>query len=473
MPWYVPETASTGTIAFPGFNACIGQPFDPRVLRTFSRATEGIVTAQVWYGYRMKNRTLLILAGAVALALVVFFLTRTGEKKATSDSATANNASDGSHGAGGDTTRDQGQPRASLQGQVLAADGTPIAAATVALVSRGDDAAPLDAHEAVIGTKADGTYAYANLSAGDYTISANAPGFVPQQLQVQLDPGQARNEFNLQLQPGGFLVSGTVHDATGGTVPGSIVQALPLSRTTSESSGALSGPDGTYQLGLANGRYMIWAYHGDYVPHSQLVEVSGGPLTVDFRLAPGAIVEGVVKHLGTNKPEPGALVSYATERVNSFSLWAGSSGAGVATADAQGRFRITGLGSGSLRLTARGDNTTSSEPTRIALGIAEQRSDIELFVDTAFRVSGRVVDADTGEGIAAMHVSLEAPHTDSASNFATSDQTGAFEIQSVAPGEYRVRGQGARYLIDVFGTPVLVESDTDVAADQAQARRRG
>lgn len=409
----------------------------------------------------MRSRVLLIIAGALALALLAFLLLRGGDspKAASVPDVAGKTPSSGTTTAA--ARKASATPSASLRGSVIAADGTPIRGATVALVATGTEQPPLDAHDAVLLSDATGAFAYSALPAGEYSISANAPGYLPRQDSLSLAAGQDRREVTLQLSPGGFLLSGTVHDATGGAVSSAVVQAMPLRASGTSPSGALSGEDGTYQLGLANGQYMVWAFHADYVPDSKLVEVSGGPLTIDFRLAPGAVVEGQVKHLGSNEPLAGATVSYATERSSAFGLWAGASGAGTATADDKGRFRISGLGSGSLRLTAHGDNARTTGPTHIPLGIAEQRSDIELFVDSAYRVHGRVVDASSGEGLGEMQVTLATPDGPDGSGDARTNADGTFEIASVASGDYRLRVQGKNYLTEMFGKAISVEGNTD------------
>ncbi|MCP4447316.1 MAG: carboxypeptidase regulatory-like domain-containing protein [Myxococcales bacterium] len=408
----------------------------------------------------MKNRHLLIIAGALALALALYFVTKGGDqKKSVSTQGTSIDSKASTRAGQGSKAKKEALASAQLSGRVIASDGTPLSKATVALVSSGDDEATLSADDAVVLTDVGGGYVYPALPPGEYTISASAPGFLPKQNAVRLRPGQERRELNLQLEPGGFSLRGTVHDATGGTVPGAVVQAMPLGGDTS--SGALTGAEGNYEMGLANGHYMVWAYHADYVPHSQIVKISGVTQALDFSLAPGAVVEGQVKHLGSNAPVPGATVSYATERSNTLRLWQGSAGSGEVRADENGRFRISGLNSGSLRLGAFGEDATTIEPTRIALGIAEHRSGIELFLDPAFRVSGRIVDAATKDGIGAMKVSLMTPGDDGNSDGAVTADDGTFVIRSVPTGDHRLRAEGQDYLVDMFGTAVAVDGDTD------------
>ena len=408
----------------------------------------------------MKSRLPLIIAGALALALVVYLLVRGGSDPKVASKSSVIGKTPNSQAKSPATGPNSTKP-ASLRGSVAAADGTPLAGATIALVATDASQAALAVHDAILLCGDDGGFAYPSLPPGAYTISANAPGYLPKQISLALKAGQDHRDLLVQLEPGGFILSGTVHDATGGPISSAVVQAVPIGGNAERASGASCDEGGEYQLSLANGQYMVWAFHADYVPHLELIEVSGGPLTLDFRLAPGAVVEGQVKHLGSNDPLAGATVAYATERSSAFGLWAGASGAGTTIADSDGRFRIAGLGSGALRLTATGDNARTAEPTHIPLGIAEHRSDIELFVESAYRIRGRVVDANSGEGVGEMLVTLASSDGTSSSEDARTGPDGTFEIRSVANGDYRLRAKGKHYLRDMFGVAIAVDGDTN------------
>jgi hypothetical protein len=305
----------------------------------------------------------------------------------------------------------------------------------------------------------------ADIPTGNYVLSASAPGFLPTQLEIQVEAGNDLHALVLQLEVGGHALSGEVSDLTGGKVASAIVHVIPMGTSSVNRQGSASAQTdagGRYELNLNPGRYLVQALHGDYVPKSQLIEVGSAAQTLNFGLAPGAVVEGVVRHLDSDKIVPGAIVSYATERVSRFDFFADSVGGGSVRADDQGHFRISGLNSGSLQLHARGDNAATSEPTRVALGIAEQRDDVALYLSGAYRVAGKVIDDATKEPVAGIQVSASSDGQD-VNALALSDNEGRFEITGLVQGKYRLSGDGEEYLPKLFGQQVEVSGDVNDA----------
>jgi hypothetical protein len=148
---------------------------------------------------------------------------------------------------------------------------------------------------------------------------------------------------------------------------------------------------------------------------------------------PGGVIEGVVKDVASGAVVAGAEVSAEGERLG----FLGGGGRHRATpSDPAGRFRLTGLPPGALRLTAQvpADGRRSREPLLATIGIGEAVTSVELWIEAAPYVAGRVVD-ERDRGIAGAAVVLLAATSAEA---ATTDADGGFRVLGVEPGKYRV-----------------------------------
>lgn len=141
-------------------------------------------------------------------------------------------------------------PALELAGQVLAAQGQPIAGAAVECVPVDDPAAALVAPRLRQVTDRGGRFRFRSLDAGRYVVRAVAPGCafccsVP----VPLAEDAPSPPLSLTLQPGAWIQ---------GQLPaGSSLAALPQ-RPGAPATSAMFGPDGSYQLGpLAAGSHIL------------------------------------------------------------------------------------------------------------------------------------------------------------------------------------------------------------------------
>ncbi len=407
----------------------------------------------------MKTRLLLAIALLSIVVVGFYFWSSKNDTKNDPSGQSEKQASQGPGGTG--TPGALEDALATLSGQVQTEDGQGLADASIQLVPQEKQSQRLSTHDAVTRSQSDGQWTLKDLPPGEYVLSASAPGFLPSQIEIEARAGEAEGKIVLTLKAGGQSLSGAISDLTGGTVAAAIVHVFPLSVTGLDrrrSASAQSDDAGHYQLNLGAGRYLVQALHTDYVPKSQVVEIGAGAQTLDFGLSPGAVVEGVVHHLGTGEIVPGARVSYSTKRVSRFNIFSDSVGGGSVRADAQGHFRISGLHSGSLELSARGDNAATSEPTLVALGIAEQVTDVHLYLASAFRIAGRVIDAANKEPIAGIAVSANREGV-GVPALGLSDAEGRFEISGLPAGKYRLQGEGKPYLRELFGSSIELNDD--------------
>ncbi|HUH05813.1 MAG TPA: carboxypeptidase-like regulatory domain-containing protein, partial [Kofleriaceae bacterium] len=345
---------------------------------------------------------------------------------------------------------------ASVSGTVRGEDGAPIAGAAVQLIRSGDDDSDYSMR-----TGADGGFTVRDLPPGEYRASASAVDYVPTAgVVLTLGPGEA-GTLELVLERGGNRVTGTVSDVSGGPVADATVRFAPihgiLSIDTGESFAAITDAAGAFALNIADGHYLASASHVDYVGRATRVELRAGERVVNFALAPGGVVEGRVLSAVDGAAVPGAIVQFSREALMTLpggGVMSTGGRRGVRIADAQGGFRITGLESGVVRLGARGPGAASADEVTVGLGIGEQVSGVELFVDRARTIRG-VVQVKGGapvEGVQVMasggmgEVRIEA--------LAATDAQGGFVIDGVLPGAYRLEVVSDRYLGPSLGHPV-------------------
>lgn len=332
---------------------------------------------------------------------------------------------------------------ASISGHVTKQGGGAIAGAVVAIGRANFD--PLSSKTSdegattVVVADAQGAWTASQIAPGTYVVAASAPGFLPARHdRFVLAAGEHREGIDVVLAPGGTVVHGTVSDVGGGGIPGARVAAsldnFDIGKAFSQGEApftTLSGADGKYELSLPDGPYQLGASHDDYTNRSKSIHVAGKPLVIDFSLVPGAVIRGQVVAHDSGKPVPGAIVSSkgGGRRMQVH----GSS----ATADAEGKFVMRHLSSGTIALSAFADGYVSNTPTEVSVGIGEQVDGIRVVVDHALSISGRVVDKGTQTGIAGVMVgggSLAGGGE--ARSLEPSDKNGEFRIVGVKPASY-------------------------------------
>jgi hypothetical protein len=359
---------------------------------------------------------------------------------------------------------------ASVAGKVTDAAGAPVAGAVVRLAP--EDEARGAVPPAIARSGADGTFRLADLDPGRWRASATAGGFVPAHVGGLVLEAGKEGSLAFRLEAGGRLVSGTVTDRTGGPVAGALVEASPLhgllSTRDPHTAAALTDAAGKYAIPVGEGRHRLAASHPEYVGEARTVEVGAAGATEDFDLMPGGVIEGIVRELGTGTPVAGAEVAHAHEAVAHF-LGAGLTlpgATGVVTADGDGRFRITGLSPGAVRLTARGAGLATRTPTVVPLGVAGQLAGVEVFVGGAFAVRGTVT-IEGGEPAAGATVRADG---DAASARAIADAHGRFVLDGLPPDDLRIRATAPELLPDERPVRVSVR-DHDVDGVKLVVRR--
>jgi hypothetical protein len=150
---------------------------------------------------------------------------------------------------------------------------------------------------------------------------------------------------------------------------------------------------------------------------------------------------------------PGAEVTSRTDR-------RGFGGYGRATADADGRFTLKGIGAGALALAASSRGHASRNPTKITVGVGEQVDNVKIVVDRGFSISGTIIDASTRKPIAGVRVHGYAVAGSGAASSEPTGADGGFELTGLGRGNYALSAEGDGVMPE-YGKSAEV-SDKDV-----------
>ncbi|HEU0037180.1 MAG TPA: carboxypeptidase-like regulatory domain-containing protein [Kofleriaceae bacterium] len=378
----------------------------------------------------------------VVAAIAAYWMWGRGEHRDTPATASATQRASGS--AHSMTASSPGDAPATLAVTVRDGKG-PIANATVRI-------APDDGDVLVVQTAGNGV-ATTKLAPGTYAISASAPDHEPAAADEQTLASGASARVELVLAGGGRLLTGTVTDVSGGPIAGARIDGAKLdgfARPDDAIASTLTDAAGKYRLTVSEGHVLVAARSADYAPQSRYVEVGPAGATADFALVPGGVIEGVVLDEQTRQPVGGAIVE---ARRDSPMMLLAEEGGHLATANADGRFRLSGLRPGAYELAASAQTRRSKQETIVGLGVAEQVTDVQLLVGTGPVIRGKVVD-DANAPVAGAHVRTFGRRTRVE---ATSDAQGNFVLEGLQAGQYAVFASGELVLP---GAPTAVELAT-------------
>jgi Carboxypeptidase regulatory-like domain/PDZ domain len=364
---------------------------------------------------------------------------------------------------------------ASVSGRITrASDGAGIVGAIVLLTPKGfgdgSTATPGKQAESLHArTDAKGDYRIEHVAAGRFTLTASARGYLPARLQqLDVQAGHDNPDRDLQLTAGGIELRGTVTDIGGGAIEGALVKItrrdegnmIDFGRAP---SAVLTDDEGTFVISLPRGAFSVEASHPEYVAESASVQLDA-PRTMTLVLTPGASIAGIVRALPDGAPVAGARVFANDADVQGGAFRVGGWGDARVVTDGDGSFELRGLSAGVRALTASSSTHASIEPVEVALGIAEQVSGVEIWVDRSFRITGFVVrrgaEREGGlEGVLVGGFSVQPPSLYVA--VAPSAEDGYFEITGVRPGSYMIGAIGEEALPNLTGTSAEV-IDADV-----------
>jgi protocatechuate 3,4-dioxygenase beta subunit len=251
-----------------------------------------------------------------------------------------------------------------------------------------------------------------------------------------------------------------VSDAAGKPVEGAFVMAVPSVGgygrwgvlVADRMRSTLTSREGRARLeSLPAGPWRVTVHARGYVEKS-LPRVSAGPLVV--RVERGGVITGSVRTADGGRPIAGARV-----RVGGGpplpQAWQESATRVESTTDAQGRFRLEGIGRSPVGIVARAAGFGSAGRGDVRAGDV-----VDLFLFPGATLRGTVRD-DAGRPVAAAQVYADSDRLRSQSQVETSDAQGAFVMAGIRPGEYVVVARGGSRAPGIAF--VLVEPDAEAS----------
>lgn len=378
----------------------------------------------------------------------------------------------GTHGGGADLNRKEAVPmaapreqpelpdeqrrreRATISGRVSDVEGAPIAGATVcamassALHSERDTRWPRCAD-----TGADGRYVIADLFGVQHRVSASAVGHLPadytymqagaRRRSVELRPGSAAADIDVELVRGGVEIRGVVMD----------LQGRPIADARVAGGGADSNRAFVWGRTAADGRYALWVRPGTvtvsaHAPGTASASITGPSegRTFPIYLGPTSTLHGKVLG-GDGAPIAGA--------------WVRASATGGATqTDAGGHFTLDALAPGTYTPWAETDDWFGMAAEQVKLGLGETSRLLVITGRPAVFVEGQIlhggVPCEDGTLSLREAVSGRVVHDDSAID-------GMVHVRGLLPGTYAV-GVTCRGAIEEDRHPPLIVADKDLLA---------
>jgi hypothetical protein len=316
----------------------------------------------------------------------------------------------------------------SVGGRVTDSGGAPVAGAGVSLMTSGPGAMRNEM------SAADGTFRFPGVEPGRFVVSAQKQGYSTARQELQL-ADRAVEDLELQLRLGGGAITGQISGLTPRDLPN--LQVTASKRPYAGMDGLRDGHADerfAYRIeGVFPGDWSVTARlpDGRQAQRSVTIAEGQGDVQVDLEFARGVTLSGRVLRAGT--PVADAMLQASG---------AAGTSSGSATTDANGAFHIEGLQPDTHKVTVTVPQSGLRHERMVAL-TSDQTIEIEL--PTA-RVSGHAIDAATGAPLAGVVVTAEAEGT--AGGFpprATTDATGAFTLQGLGRGQFRLAGSKDGY----------------------------
>lgn len=331
------------------------------------------------------------------------------------------------------------QAQASIAGTTRDLDGAPVAGARVCIFDANALACSV--------SDTAGAYQLA-LAPGDYDAWATSPAHVADEATGYLAPGEHATGVDFVLVGGAVELRGVVEDFAGGAVPRAFIR-VTNGMVATVGAPIQTGDDGKFSVWVLPDPVTVHASAEGYSP-TDVVTTPPGPVVI--LLAPESAIHGRV-------------VDEHGEPLAKAKVWIAQSYPEIATqTDGRGRFSLAPLGPQSYALEAALPGHHAYSERDIALGIAEQVTDVVLRATPAHQVALRLLD-ETGAPCKRPRASLHTPGHPVPDGW----RDGALlRYDGIAPGRYAVEGScgdGDR------GTPFpsIDVGDRDVAIDLRMA----
>jgi len=310
-----------------------------------------------------------------------------------------------------------------VHGRIGAADGSPLADASVERESRSNAVNSME--DSYGSSDEEGEYELRGLPPSEITIGFAHPGYLSAHKTIAA--GSDDVQLDVTLAPG-RKAGGRVVSESGTAVPGAEVTATPVAHGVASQS-ATSGADGTFIVeGLGGGRHSFSASKGGYESANiQDVDLDGGkPIVLTLKSRATATIHGRVSGI-SSKSWLGGMVH------------ASGKGEGMGTAEIarDGSYRIEAAPVGEVEVRAQTigmDSQSSSRPVTVTVA-ANSDVEVNLSFDNDTAVRGLVSRAGVPVP-GAIVLFRQSQWTATWRTTARAD--GTYEIKGIEPGHYTV-----------------------------------
>jgi protocatechuate 3,4-dioxygenase beta subunit len=350
----------------------------------------------------LMKRAVIATAGLAAAIIAVVAIKCSGSStsaptKRTSTGAGTSNEGNGPRSARAEKPDPRTAARGSIHGAVTAKGGGPIAGAQVCAQAWIRKVASDETRDPKCTmTDAQGTYAFDELYAGSYWLTASAATYRPgryvgpkpdRREDIVLAPGERRDGIDLRLEPGGVEVRGTVADVNGGPIAEAWVEVTADNWLQRGGTAVVrSGADGTYTAWAAPGTVRASASADGYAEGSA---VGTAPTKrLDILLSPESVLAGTVVDAATKAPVAGATVEVSGNWEDGG--WGGGN-RGRAISDDSGKFRITRLAPGRYKPTAESLGRWGEPTDSVLLGLGQTVEGVVIPLHGVHVITGRIV----------------------------------------------------------------------------------
>lgn len=366
--------------------------------------------------------------------------------------------------------------RARLAGSVVDEGGRPISGATLQL--RAPERRRLESRSV-----SGGAFSFDGLAAANYVLSVEAPGFARHRIEdLELEPGEERIDFEVRLRAVDGL-RGRVVGPSGEPVGKAVVR---WSADEGDGYGrALCDAEGRFWIPLEeeevdpSDRVRLVARHRRFAP-SEPVEVSASVRNeVELRLGRGGEITGRVLDAETGEPVQAFRVAVVGYRPFSEGRKQrrGRPHRDSDFHDPEGRYRLEGLAPGTYSLSALARGWTAQRIEDIQVHPGKTTANIEFRLARGASLTGRVVDARTGQPVARASVSIETLYGmgyERGRIKVASDQRGYFRVDDLPEGPRSVTVRHDRYETRIFsGLSVPARGESDVGELALERRAPG
>jgi hypothetical protein len=333
-----------------------------------------------------------------------------------------------------------------VTGMVVTEAGAPVAEATVRAISASGSASSAR-------SGAGGAFTFDRLAPGRYTITASKPGLADGVLRdYEISAG---SQVRIAMKSGGTLFGHVT-----GLSEADLAQAMVEVRGSEGYATAPLDTAGNYRLeGAPTGTLRVVAtvmrgFDRRSTQPKNVELASGDARQLDLEFRTDTAVTGRVTRDG--RPVTNANVMFSPRR-------GGVQAAASVATDSNGAYTVAGLSDGEYNVVVMDMQRGAPYSTTYEVH-GSGTFDIDM---KAAVLRGRVVDAESGEGIGDVHVQLRAAQQADTSFFAQrgaiSDASGNFTIDSVVPGRYSATADK-----DGYGNQVVDVSVNDAGSNDVQ-----